>query len=211
MEHQKKLNKGLENKIILLQQKLSDSQKENKELKKAQKDNQSVVKELEALKSSDALGKTAINKVASLEEQIAKLQEQLEHEKAEKIDLVNQRKTELDSWSEKENNYDTMIDDLKHQIKVVEEEYQTKGQEASVEQLRTVENERDALKNECDQERVAYQKLLKAYNKLEAQYENVQDELGHLKNPHSETFDSMSFASMSIGEYFKDLIQTWVA
>merc|ERR1711976_858196 len=78
MEHQKKLNKGLENKIILLQQKLSDSQKENKELKKAQKDNQSVVKELEALKSSDALGKTAINKVASLEEQIAKLQEQLE-------------------------------------------------------------------------------------------------------------------------------------
>ena len=50
MEHQKKLNKGLENKIILLQQKLSDSQKENKELKKAQKDNQSVVKELEALK-----------------------------------------------------------------------------------------------------------------------------------------------------------------
>merc|ERR1719210_2392581 len=27
MEHQKKLNKGLENKIILLQQKLSDSQK----------------------------------------------------------------------------------------------------------------------------------------------------------------------------------------
>ena len=44
MEHQKKLNKGLENKIILLQQKLSESQKENKELKKAQKDNQSVVK-----------------------------------------------------------------------------------------------------------------------------------------------------------------------
>ena len=173
--------------------------KANKELIKSGQDKDALVKEVEALKASDALGKTALNKVTSLEEQIKKLQEQLEHEKAEKIDLVNQRKLELDSWSEKEANYDTMIDDLKHQLKVTEEEFETKGQEASVEQLRVIENERDTLKNECDQERVAYQKLLKAYNKLEAQYENVQDELGNLKNPNGvETFDSMSFASMSV-------------
>ncbi len=67
--------------------------------------------------------------------------------------------------------------------------------------MRTLENERDSLRNECDQERIAYQKLLKAYNKLEAQYENAQDELNAIKNPHgSETFDSMSFASMSLNE-----------
>ena len=199
MEHQKNLNKGLENKIILLQQKLSESQKANKELKKSGQDKDVLVKEVEALKASDVLGKAALNKVTSLEEQVKKLQEQLEHEKAEKIDLVNQRKLELDSWSEKEANYDTMIDDLKHQLKVTEEEFETKGQEASVEQLRVIENERDMLKNDCDQERVAYQKLLKAYNKLEAQFENVQDELGNLKNPNGgETFDSMSFASMSV-------------
>ena len=34
------------------------------------------------------------------------------------------------------------------------------------------------------QERVAYQKLLKAYNQIEAQYENSQDELNAMKNPH---------------------------
>ena len=168
-------------------------------MKKSGQDKDALVKEVESLKASDARGKTALNKVISLEEQVKKLQEQLEHEKAEKIDLVNQRKCELDSWSEKEANYDTMIDDLKHQLKVTEEEFETKGQEASVEQVRVIENERDTLKNECDQERVAYQKLLKAYNKLEAQYENVQDELGNLKNPNGiETFDSMSFASMSV-------------
>ena len=205
MEHQKKLNKGLENKIILLQQKLTESKNANKELRKAQKDQEAMAKELEALKASDKLGQQAIKQKLSLEEQVKMLKEQLENEKAEKIDLVNQRKNELDSWSEKEANYDTMIDDLRHQIKVTEEEFQTKGQEATVEQVRAIESERDALKNECDQERVAYQKLLKAYNKLEAQHENVQDELGHLKNPQGETFDSMSFASMSVGKLIESL------
>ena len=63
------------------------------------------------------------------------------------------------------------------------------GQEASSELLRNVENERASLKNEFDQERIAYQKLLKAYNKLEAQYENSQDELNALKNPDGMAFD----------------------
>ena len=65
--------------------------------------------------------------------------------------------------------------------------------------MRNLENERDSLRNECDQERIAYQKLLKAYNKLEAQFENAQDELNALKNPGAGqdlTYDSMSFASM---------------
>lgn len=46
------------------------------------------------------------------------------------------------------------------------------------------------MKNEAEQERIAYQKLLKAFNKLEAQYENIQDELNTIKNPN-EAFDSM--------------------
>merc|ERR1719270_3185259 len=107
----------------------------------------------------------------------------------------------MDSWSEKEANYDEIVETLNKKLSNSEEENQAKGQEAATELLRTVEIERDSLKNEFDQERVAYQKLLKAYNKLEAQYENSQDELNALKNPHgSETFDSMSFASMSITE-----------
>ena len=91
---------------------------------------------------------------------------------------------------EKEANYDEIVETLKRKIHDSEEENQAKGQEIATEQLRNTENERDTLKNEYDQERIAYQKLLKAYNKLEAQYENSQDELNALKNPHgSETFD----------------------
>ena len=85
---------------------------------------------------------------------------------------------------EKEANYDEIVESLKQKLSTSEEENQAKGQEASSELLRNVENERASLKNEFDQERIAYQKLLKAYNKLEAQYENSQDELNALKNPH---------------------------
>ena len=91
---------------------------------------------------------------------------------------------------EKEANYDEIVETLKRKLQDSEEENQAKGHEIATEQLRNTENERDTLKNENDQERIAYQKLLKAYNKLEAQYENSQDELNALKNPHgSETFD----------------------
>jgi len=164
-------------------------------------EHENLVKEMEALKIAEVAGKKALEKVVSLEEQVRILKEQLEAEKAEKIDLVHQRKLESDSWGEKEANYDEIVESLKQKLQDSEEENQAKGHEIATEQLRNTENERDTLKNENDQERIAYQKLLKAYNKLEAQYENSQDELNALKNPHgSETFDSMSFASMSITE-----------
>ena len=103
---------------------------------------------------------------------------------------------------EKEANYDEIIEGLEKRHSTAAEEFQAKGQEASAEQVRNLENERDSLKNECDQERIAYQKLLKAYNKLEAQFENAQDELNAIKNPNGSeaNFDSMSFASMSMNE-----------
>ena len=199
VEHQKKLNQGLENKIISLQQKLSESEKRNKEFKKNQSNVENLNKELEALKQAQILGKEAASKVKSLEEEIQILKSDLDSEKSEKIDIIHQRKLETDSWKEKESDFEDMIENLKKKLNEAEVEFEAKGQEASTEKMRNLENERDSLKNECDQERIAYQKLLKAYNKLEAQFENAQDELSALKNPNgSETFDSMSFASMSL-------------
>ena len=98
VEHQKKLNLGLENKIINLQQKLTQSEKLNKELKKNQTASETMAKEMEALKAANVVGKQAASKLKSLEAEVLELREQLEHEKNEKIDLVHQRKLETDSW-----------------------------------------------------------------------------------------------------------------
>jgi len=202
IHHQKKLNKGLENKIIDLQQKLTESKSMNKELKKNMVGHENLVKEMENLKIAEVAGKKAVSKVASLEEQVRILNEKLEAEKGEKIDIIHQRKMEIDTWGEKEANYDEIVETLETKLSNSAVENQAKGEEVSSELLRNVENERDSLKNEFDQERVAYQKLLKAYNQIEAQYENSQDELNAMKNPHGSemNFDSMSFASMSVNE-----------
>ena len=98
IHHQKKLNKGLENKIIDLQQKLTESKTMNKELKKNMIDHENLVKEIETLKKTELAGKEALVKVTTLEEQVRALKEQLEAEKAEKIDIIHQRKLETDSW-----------------------------------------------------------------------------------------------------------------
>ena len=54
----------------------------------------------------------------------------------------------------------------------------TMSQEATAKMVE--ENKR--LQDECDQERMAYQKLLKGYNRLEVQLENAQDELNAAVN-----------------------------
>ena len=98
MAHQKKLNQGLENKIITLQQKLTESEKLNKEMKQLKIEKENYVKEIEGLKESVSIGKVNANKVLELEEQVRILTKQLDDEKAEKVDVVTQRKLELDSW-----------------------------------------------------------------------------------------------------------------
>ena len=49
-----------------------------------------------------------------------------------------------------------------------------KSQIDSEELLQRLEAEKANIHTEYEQERIAYQKLLKAYNRLEVQYENLQ-------------------------------------
>ena len=71
VEHQKKLNQGLENKIISLQQKLTASEKANKEFKAAVTNHREMVQELEVLRKGDQERKTAQNRITQLEEELA--------------------------------------------------------------------------------------------------------------------------------------------
>ena len=55
------------------------------------------------------------------------------------------------SRSEKEANYDEIVETLEKKLSNSAVENQAKGEEVSSELLRNVENERDSLKNEFDQ------------------------------------------------------------
>merc|ERR1711997_918985 len=77
VDHQKKLNKGLENKIISLQQKLTESENLRKNLKSVENDFAVATKELETLRVSNDKNRLAMDRVQELEEEVAKLKADL--------------------------------------------------------------------------------------------------------------------------------------
>ncbi len=84
IEHQKTLNKGLENKIISLQQRLTESERSLSELKKVREEHKLTVRQLEELKASEAKNKGALSRVEVLEQELQQLKAVLEQERAEK-------------------------------------------------------------------------------------------------------------------------------
>ncbi len=89
IEHQKKLNKGLENKIISLQQRLTETEKSLTEMKKFKTEHSIAMTQLEELKASGAKNKTAISRVEVLEREIEELKKTIEHERSEKGIFLN--------------------------------------------------------------------------------------------------------------------------
>ena len=66
----------------------------------------------------------------------------------------------------------------------------------SEELSRRIEDERAAIHAEYEQERIAYQKLLKDYNRQEAQLENLQDQM--MGSHENRSVSNMSFADSEL-------------
>lgn len=202
VEHQKKLNQGLENKIISLQQKLTASEKLNKELKVMAVSHEEMVKEVEVLRKSEQEGKIAMKTIGELEAELQRVKQDLDRERSEKVDLVNERQKELSEWHEKESSLTREIESLQENLKAANEMVETSGQVTSEEFVRRLDEEKAIIHAEYEQERIAYQKLLKDYNRLEAQFENLQDELHQARggDPGERSMSTLSFASSFVGE-----------
>ena len=71
------------------------------------------------------------------------------------------------------------------------------------EQVNRLEDEKAAIHQEYEQERIAYQKLLKDFNRLEQANENLQEEVFNLRgggNRHNRNVSSVSMASSFVGD-----------
>uniref|UniRef100_A0AAR2JTP9 Unconventional myosin-Vb n=1 Tax=Pygocentrus nattereri TaxID=42514 RepID=A0AAR2JTP9_PYGNA len=190
-EHLKKLNTGMENKIVQLQRKMDDQTKEYK----TQNEQLSVTnislgtevnklqKELETLRSRQGDN----TQVTSLQEELEKLRAALqeahtqrkkleEEHSSEKLDLEQVRRVkEL----EKENSM----------LKAEKEEMNQR-----IRQENSVSQKEVRLQTELDEERLRYQNLLKEFSRLEQRYDNLQEEIaynkfapGHRRNPSEQS------------------------
>ncbi|XP_067824725.1 unconventional myosin-Vb-like [Heptranchias perlo] len=184
VEHYKKLNKGMENKILQLQCKVNDQSKENKvlvqqmtALKASHKNEVEKFKnEMERLQS-----RAEETKVLNLQQQIIKLQG--EQERAHKdrsnaeirasrdltqlkecLVLLEKEKIELSDEKEALNKY------ILEQSKIIEEQIALKVASKSYQ-----------FQAEFERERSHYQNLVKEFSRLEQRYENLKDEMTFLK------------------------------
>uniref|UniRef100_A0A668AK08 Myosin VB n=1 Tax=Myripristis murdjan TaxID=586833 RepID=A0A668AK08_9TELE len=179
-EHLKKLNTGMENKIVQLQRKMDDQSKEYK----AQNEQLSVAntslsteltktqKELEQLRSRQGDG----SQITSLQEELEKLREELQEAYAQRKRLEEEHSSE------------------KQGLKQVSRG--KKGHLFNNPVFQNYINRREvSLQTELDAERQRYQNLLKEFSRLEQRYDNLdslppvifQFHPGHRRNPSNQS------------------------
>ncbi|XP_078142481.1 unconventional myosin-Vb isoform X1 [Centroberyx gerrardi] len=196
-EHLKKLNTGMENKIVQLQRKMDDQSKEYK----AQNEQLSIAnttlgtemsklqKELEQVRSRQGDGS-----------QLTSLQDELEKLRAELQEAYAQRKRLEEEHSSEKLGLKQRVEELERENSMLKSEKEEMNQRILQHSKSTEDQESNAsqrevcLQTELDEERQRYQNLLKEFSRLEQRYDNLQEEVslakfhpGHRRNPSNQS------------------------
>ncbi|XP_043934210.1 unconventional myosin-Vb isoform X2 [Protopterus annectens] len=196
-EHLKKLNVGMENKIVQLQMKYNDQTKEYKQLTEQMSvaavgystEIDKLHKELERYKQNQGDG----NQLSSLQEEIERLHAVLEK-------AYSERKILEENYTNEKNSLQKRIVDLEKENTLLKHEKeelnkrtlnQSKGLKDDTSQ-KMIENTQ--LHKDLDEERLRYQNLVKEYSRLEQRYDNLREEVtlikqtpGHRRNPSNQS------------------------
>ncbi|XP_069043010.1 unconventional myosin-Vb isoform X1 [Lepisosteus oculatus] len=196
-EHLKKLNIGMENKIVQLQRKMDEQSKEHKaqteQLAAANSTFATEVgklqKELELFRSRQGDS----NQLSSLQEEVERLRAELERAQAQHTQLEEEHSTEKASLLQR-------VEDLEKENTLLKEEKEEMNQKIlrqsknNADQVTSVSQKETHLQSELEEERRRYQNLVKEYSRLEQRYENLQDEVslakfhpGHRRNPSNQS------------------------
>ena len=99
---QKELNKGLEIKIMSLQQRINEMKEDNKELRVKVEKGVGLSEELEKMKKTEEESKARGGKIKDLEEELRKVKADLQKERDEKVDLVTEKVKSEEDWAKAE-------------------------------------------------------------------------------------------------------------
>ncbi|KAM3599551.1 uncharacterized protein V6R79_007865 [Siganus canaliculatus] len=195
-QHLKKLNTGMENKIVQLQRKMDDQTKELKgQNEQLQQVNLSLGSEVTKLQKRLEETKSQMKdggQLTSLQEEVQRLKEELqeasdrskqqeEEHSSEKLEL-QQRVEEL----QRENSLlKSEKEEMNQRILLLSEGSAVDG---------AVSLKETSLQKELDQERQRYQNLLKEFSRLEQRYDNLKEDVslskfhpGHRRNPSNQS------------------------
>ncbi|XP_059191522.1 unconventional myosin-Va-like [Centropristis striata] len=213
VEHFKKLNFGMENKILQLQHKINEQHKENRVLSEklntvekaqtAERDKQN--REIENLRRSEQEARAKTVKLPSLLEQLSFLQQELENTRREKEDLEEQKKVymaETQQVVEDLNMKNSLLSSEKDELnKLIQEQaHQLTG-------IKTNDGNSKQLEKDLAEERSRYQSLLSEHLHLEERNRDLKEEMsvgitsskfGHNRTDSNYSSNSSEF-SQSLG------------
>ncbi|XP_067320760.1 unconventional myosin-Vb isoform X4 [Anolis sagrei] len=194
-EHLKRLNIGMENKVVQLQRKVDEQNKEykflNEQLSTATSTYSAEIsklkKELEHYQQKNKDG----NQITSLQEEIDTLRLALEKAHGE-------RKIVEDTYTKEKDVLQKRISDLEEENVLLKQEKEDLNNkilcQTEDEIAQNAVEENLMMKKELDEERTRYQNLVKEYSRLEQRYDNLRDEMtivkqtpGHRRNPSNQS------------------------
>ncbi|XP_075312425.1 unconventional myosin-Vb isoform X2 [Odontesthes bonariensis] len=191
-EHLKKLNTGMENKIVQLQRRVDEQSKDYKaQIEQlltvsaaAGSEVTKLHKELEAVRSQQGDG----GQVASLQQQLEKLREELREAHAH-------RKRQEEEHSSEKVELTQRVEELQKENSLLKSEKEEMNRRILQHSKSTEEEASSAsLQAELDAERQRYQNLLKEFSRLELRYDNLKEEVslnkfhpGHRRNPSNQS------------------------
>ncbi|XP_040013446.1 unconventional myosin-Vb isoform X5 [Xiphias gladius] len=195
-EHLKKLNTGMENKIVQLQRKMDDQSKEykahNEQLLMANSSLGSEVnklqKELEQIRGQQGEG----GQLTSLQDELERLREELQEAYAERKRLEEEHSTEKLGLKQRVKELERENSLLKSEKEEMNQRILQQSKSAAEDS--SVSQREGTLQTELDGERQRYQNLLREFSRLEQRCDNLKEELsltkfhpGHRRNPSNQS------------------------
>ncbi|KAL3061378.1 hypothetical protein OYC64_009541 [Pagothenia borchgrevinki] len=183
VERIKKLNSGMENKIMQLQHKINEQHKENRELserltvmqKTQTTEREKQSREIENLRRSEQEAKSKAATLPSLLEQLSFLQHQLEDTRRENTHLTEQTKVykeHTQQMVEDLNRKNTLLNSEKDELNQILLE-----QTNQLTEIKTNVENADQLEKDLTEERSRYQSLLSEHLDLEERHRDLTEEL----------------------------------
>uniref|UniRef100_A0A803VYL4 Myosin VB n=1 Tax=Ficedula albicollis TaxID=59894 RepID=A0A803VYL4_FICAL len=195
-QHLKKLNIGMENKVVQLQRKVDEQNKENKLLNEQlsmltsahSSEVEKLKKELQQYQQSQrGDGKQLL----SLQEEMEQLRMELERAHGEREVMEDSHGKERDLLRKVRL---PRISDLEEENALLKREKEELNNSILYEFAQNTVEENTQMKKELEEERSRYQNLVKEYASLEQRYDNLRDEItimkhtpGHRRNPSNQS------------------------
>ncbi|XP_073159949.1 unconventional myosin-Va isoform X3 [Lepidochelys kempii] len=219
VERYKKLNIGMENKIMQLQRKVDEQHKDYKSLLEKltslettyNTETEKLRSDVERFRMSEEEAKNATNRVHVLQEEITKLRKELHQTQSEK-------KT-IEEWADKyKQETEQLLSELKEQntlLKKEKEELNRRIQDQAKEMTETMEKklveETKQLELDLNDERLRYQNLLNEFSRLEERYDDLRDEVNlmvSIPKPGHKRTDSTHSSNESEYTFSSEITET---